>query len=351
MIHFQQHLIPVTYSIRQALAAIDQLSSSPPLTVFVTDEEGKLLGSVTDGDIRRGIIKGAELDDPVTRVMKSDFKYLTSNGYGPKELKDIKAKGIQLLPILNEQGSICRLIDLKQQISFLPIDAVIMAGGEGKRLRPLTEKVPKPLLQVGEKPILEHNIDRLVKFGISNISLTIKYLGQQIQEYFRDGHQKGIQIRYIPETFPMGTAGSLRLVEHFEHDVVLLMNSDLLTDIDFEDLYFDFVAKDADLIVATVPYNVKVPYAVMEMNDGKVLAFKEKPTYTYYSNAGIYLFKRQLIDTFIPTESYFDATDFMEHLIAAGHKVISYPIRSYWLDIGRMEDYERAQEDIKHIPL
>lgn len=351
MIHFQKHLIPTNFTVRQALEAIDQLSGTPALTVFVIEEKGEVIGSVTDGDIRRGIIKGIHPTDPVTLVMKQEFMFLTSNGYGPKELKEIKAKGIQLLPILDHNNRICRLIDLQQQRSFLPIDAVIMAGGEGKRLRPLTSLIPKPLLKIGKKPILEHNIDRLVKYGISNISISVKYLGHQIRDYFGDGLNKGIRIEYVEETLPRGTAGSLQLVKHLEHDVILLMNSDLLTNIDFEDMYFDFIEKQADLSVATVPYNVKVPYAVMEMSDSNVLALKEKPTYTYYSNSGIYLFKRDFIEQFIPADEYFDATDFIECLIAAGHKVISYPICSYWLDIGRKEDYERANEDIKHIEL
>lgn len=351
MIHFEKYLIPATSTIRQTLEAIDALSGTPPLTVFVADEQGKLIGSVTDGDIRRGLIRGHELEESVTAVMKSDFTFLTSNHYGPPEIKAIKAKRIQLLPILDDAGHLTRLINLREQFSFLPIDAVIMAGGEGRRLRPLTNNTPKPLLPVGDKPILEHNIDRLIKYGISHITITLNFQGEKIKSYFGNGESKGIQIDYVEEHFQMGTAGSLSLVQSGEHDTLLLMNSDLLTNLDFEDFYELFVNESADLAVACVPYEVKVPYAVMETSKGKVHAFKEKPTYTYYSNAGIYLLKRDLIQRYIPDNQAFDATDLMEQLIAEGRTVVSYPLHGYWLDIGRPEDYEKAQEDIKHIKL
>lgn len=351
MIHFEKYLIPSAATIREALGAIDALSGTAALTVFVTDTAGKVIGSVTDGDIRRGLIRGRQLEDAVTTVMNPDFICLTSNGYGPQEIKAIRAKGIQLLPILDTAGRISRLVNLQQQLSFLPVDAVIMAGGEGKRLRPLTNEMPKPMLPVGDKPILEHNIDRLIKYGISHITITLNYLGEQIKAYFADGTKKGIQISYVEELFPMGTAGALSLAPPGEHDTLLLMNSDLLTNLDFEDFYETFVTEQADLAVVCIPYEVKIPYAVMETSNGKVHAFKEKPTYTYYSNAGIYLLKRELIDQFIPAGQYFDATDLMEQLIRQGRTVVSYPLHSYWLDIGRPEDYARAQEDIKHIRL
>jgi len=349
MINYQQHIIAHTATVKDALSAIDQLSGTDSMNLFVIDDQEKIIGSVTDGDIRRGLIHQVQLADPVEKVMHRQFTAIKSNGYSPQELKAIKQKGIRLIPILDDQDRLKRIINLNKQRSFLPVDAVIMAGGEGKRLRPLTEKVPKPLLQVGEKPILEHNIDRLAQFGIDHITLTIKYLGDQIKTYFQDGTHKGLQIAYIEEAYPMGTAGSLKLISHQEHNTLLMMNSDLLTNIDYEDFYMAYVNQQADLAVATIPYEVKVPYAVMETSGGKVHSFKEKPTYTYYSNAGIYLFDRQHVDTYIPDNQFFDATDFMEALLADHKKIISYPIRSYWLDIGKHEDYQRAQEDIHHI--
>ncbi|MCH8491377.1 MAG: NTP transferase domain-containing protein, partial [Oceanicaulis sp.] len=234
------------------------------------------------------------------------------------------------------------------QKSYLPIDALIMAGGRGERLKPLTDKVPKPLLPVGTKPIIEHNVDRLNTFGIDDIWISVRYLGNQIEDFFKDGNEKALRIKYVWEDAPLGTAGALTLVDGFIHDHVLMMNSDLLTNIDFEDLYLYFEDQQADFAVACIPYLVNVPYAVMETEGKLVKGFKEKPTYTHYSNAGIYLMKKEVIKM-IPPNIPFNATDLMDLLIKEGKKVVAYPIIGYWLDIGKHEDYQKAQIDIKHI--
>ena len=222
-----------------------------------------------------------------------------------------------------------------------------MAGGEGRRLRPLTEKTPKPLLKVGNKPILEHNIDRLIHFGIDDYWICVRYLGEQIEEYFGDGSLRNISIKYIWEEEPLGTIGAVTRITDFKHDHILVTNSDLLTNLDYEDFYLDFVKKEADLSVVTIPYSINVPYAVLETSNGHVLSFKEKPTYTYYSNGGIYLMKKSMLQ-YVP-KGFFNATDLMEYLLKNSHRVVSYPLHGYWLDIGRTEDYARAQEDIKYL--
>jgi NDP-sugar pyrophosphorylase family protein len=174
------------------------------------------------------------------------------------------------------------------------------------------------------------------------------YLGQQLVDYFQDGSEKALRINYVWEENALGTAGALALVEGFIHDHVLMMNSDLLTNIDFEDLYLFFEEQQADFALACIPYQVNVPYAVMETQDKKVIGFKEKPTYTHYSNAGIYLMKKEVIDL-IPKNQAFNATDLMEQLIQEGKKVVAYPLVGYWLDIGKHEDFNKAQIDIKNI--
>jgi NDP-sugar pyrophosphorylase family protein len=225
-----------------------------------------------------------------------------------------------------------------------------MAGGEGQRLRPLTETTPKPLLKVGSKPIIEHGIDRLITFGINNFHISIKYLGEQMVDYFGDGSSKSVNISYVREEQKLGTAGALALVDDFRNDTILMMNSDLLTNIDFEDIYRNFKKSGSDLMVACIPYKVDVPYAILEMENDRVISLKEKPSYTYYSNAGIYIMKREVVDV-IPKNEHFNATDLMDTLIAKGNKVGYYPILGYWLDIGKMDDFFKAQEDIKHIRL
>ncbi len=223
-----------------------------------------------------------------------------------------------------------------------------MAGGRGERLQPLTNHTPKPLLRVGEKPIIEHNIDRLALYGIHDFWISVKYLGEQIEAHLGTGESKDIEINYVWEDQPLGTVGAVSKINDFKHDYVLITNSDLLTNIDYEHFFLDFIEKDADFAVVTIPYQVNVPYAVLETKNATVLSFKEKPTYTYYSNGGIYLMKRQVLK-YLPYNTYFNATDLMEKLIVDGLKVTSYPLAGYWLDVGKHEDFEKAQHDILQI--
>jgi len=224
-----------------------------------------------------------------------------------------------------------------------------MAGGEGKRLLPLTLTTPKPLLKVDGKPIIEYNIDRLVQYGVKNINISINYLGDQLVDYFKDGSLKGITINYARENKPLGTIGSILLVEEFKFESILIMNSDLLTNIDFADFYNEFVNSNADMAVASTSYKVDVPYAVLEVDgNNRVKSLKEKPKYSYFSNAGIYLIKKSMLQL-IPENKFYDITDLMESMLLIKKKIISFPVTGYWLDIGKPEDYKKAQEDIKHI--
>jgi len=191
-------------------------------------------------------------------------------------------------------------------------------------------------------------LDWMLKFGIDDFWITLKYLGEQIQTHFRNGNDKKVNVKYVNESKPLGTIGALSMIDDFLHDIILVANSDILTNIDYEDFYLNFIESGAEFSVATIPYVVDVPYAVLETSNGFVSEFKEKPTYTYYSNAGIYLMRKSVIDS-IPKDTFYNATDLMESIIERGGKVLSYPLRSYWLDIGKHEDFKRAQEDIKHI--
>jgi len=346
--HIEKHIIFTDAVVKEALVKINKLG--PDAILFVADQEFKLVGSLTDGDVRRGLLNGLSIDDYVTDFIQSNPFFIQKNQYDLNAIQHFRKKNILILPVLNADGVIINIINLRLLKSYLPLDAVIFAGGEGRRLRPLTEHVPKPMLKVGDKPIIEHNIDWMASYGIDEIWITLKYLGNQISEYIGTGDSKKIQIQYVTETKPLGTFGAISLIDSFQEDVILVVNSDILTNIDYEDYFLSFMESGADMAVATIPYNVDIPYAVLEQNNGFVTGFKEKPRYTYYSNAGIYLVKRELL-SIIPKESFYNATDFMEQLIQDGKKVYSYPIRSYWLDIGKHEDYLQAQQDIKHINL
>lgn len=348
MTDYSLHIIRKTANVKEALEKLNQLTEH--LTLFVVDSDHRLVGSITDGDIRRGLISGKTIEDSVTTVMNENFKYLKSGSINIHDVKKYRENLLDVIPIVNDDFTIDRVINLTEVKTILPIHVAIMAGGEGKRLRPLTEKVPKPLLKVGNKPIIEYNIDRLISYGIENIHISVNYLGDKIKEYFKSGESKGININYITETSSLGTVGALSLGKFDAFDAILLMNSDLLTDVDFEDFYMEFITSGADLAVVSIPYKVNVPFGVLETENTVVRSLVEKPTYTYYSNGGIYLIKKEVLAR-IPYDKFYNATDLMEDLIRQGGKVVNYPHLSYWLDIGRMEDFEKAQRDIRYIKL
>lgn len=348
MRNFSEHLLNIDQSVRVALKRLDELAADA--IIFLIDDDTRLIGSLTDGDLRRGFIKGLGFEDHLSQFIQTNPKFINKDKYDLKSVIELREKYFVVLPVVDSNKRVVNVINFRHQSSYLPVDALIMAGGRGERLKPLTDHIPKPLLKVGDKPILELNIDRLFKFGVDDIWVSIKYLGDQIKDYFKDGSNKGIHIQYVNEDKPLGTAGALAIVENFLHDYILLMNSDLLTNINLEDFFLFFEENEADLAVACIPYQVNIPYAVMETIGHTVIGLKEKPTFTHYSNAGIYLLKKEIIKK-IPVNEFYNATDLMEQLIQNGNKVVAYPLMGYWLDIGKHEDLKKAQEDIKHINL
>lgn len=340
------NIIQCNISIKDALKILNQLGTN--LTLFVLSSDNRLLGTLTDGDIRRGLLNGYILSDIVDEVMNRNFKFISKEDYDKENFKRFREQGITLVPILDDNFSLIKILDLSFIHNHIKVDAIIMAGGEGTRLKPMTLTTPKPLLKVGNKPIIEHNIDRLSAFGVNNFFISIKYLGEQIQKYLGDGNNKNINIKYLKEEFPLGTIGSLSLVPSFQYEDILVMNSDLLTNIDFEDFYNCFRNSNADMAVATTSYQVNIPYAVMDLQEERVVSFKEKPTYTFYSNAGIYLIKKDIVKL-IPQNSNYNATDLMQLIINSGKKIVHYPILGYWLDIGSHSDFEKAQLDVNKI--
>lgn len=343
------HIINKEEQVRSALAKLDKLGSDAIL--FVADEHKKLIGSLTDGDLRRGFINNLSFDDSITKFIQKNPISITRKNYTLAQLESYKAKNFKIIPILDDEGVIIDILNFRIQETIIPADALLMAGGEGKRLRPLTNDTPKPLLKIGGKPIIEYNIDRLIHVGVKQLKLSINYLGDQLVDYFGDGSVKNANIEYIREDKPLGTIGSILLIDNFIHDDIIVMNSDLLTNIDFADFFKVFKESDADMAVAATSYHVDVPYAVLEVNEeNRVSSLKEKPRYTYYSNAGIYILKKSLLKM-IPEGEFYDITDLMDAMISTNKKLITYPITGYWLDIGKHEDFKKAQDDIKHIKL
>ena len=317
------HLIGQELTLLEALSRINSLAPEP-LVLFVLDEENKMVGTLTDGDSRRALIAGASVSDKVSKIMHRNFNYMMDEEIdNVRELKHQKEMMMKLVPVLDKDKHIVEIINLEKYKTRLPIDAVLMAGGKGERLRPLTEKTPKPLLPVGDKAIIDHNIDRLISYGIQHISVTVNYLKEQLEEHFETPHN-GVQVQTVREPKYLGTIGSIRFVKEFHNDTILVMNSDLFTNIDYEDFYLHFKDHDAEMSVAAVPYTVSVPYGIFDLDGREIQGLIEKPTYNYYANAGIYLIKRSALEK-IPVDTFFNATDLIEKLISEGKKVIRFP--------------------------
>ncbi len=345
MLDKQKYIISDSATVKDALKILNNISEA--LTLFVVNKMNIMIGTITDGDIRRHLIEGITLEHPVTSAMNPNFYFIKENEINVQFIKELKRKEIHLLPLLNKKGEIINIYNLKKRKSVVPIDAVLMAGGKGERLRPLTEKTPKPLIKIGNKSIIDYNIDRLIDYGINHINVTVNYLKEQIISHF-SSPRNGINIKCISEPDYLGTIGSVKFIESFHNDVILVMNSDLFTNIDYEDFYLHFKENEADIAVAAIPYSYYIPYGIFDLEGDNIKGTLEKPTYNYYANAGIYLIKRELLDL-IPENQFFDAPDLLQLLINRRNKVIKYPLTGYWIDIGKHEDYNKAQELIKHI--
>lgn len=341
------HIISKDKTLIEALSQINDLAPEP-LVLFVVDEELRMVGTLTDGDSRRALIAGASVNDKAEKIMHRNFNYMRADDINNvMELRHQKEMFMKLVPILDDEKHIVDIIDLEKYKTRLPVDAVMMAGGKGERLRPLTEKTPKPLLPVGDKAIIDHNVDRLINYGVQHIFVTVNYLKEQIEEHYKEP-RNGIQIQTVREPKFLGTIGSIKFVPHFYNDTVLLMNSDVFTNIDYEDFYLHFQVHNAEMSVAAIPYNVSIPYGILELDGRNIQGLLEKPKYTYYANAGIYLIKRRALDE-IPIDTFFNATDLVEKLIAEKKIVIRYPLNGTWIDIGNPQEYQKAQDLVKHL--
>lgn len=342
---YKEYLILIGSPIKKALEQLDILANDAIL--FVVDTNNKLKGSLTDGDVRRGLLKELTMLHQVDDFIQPNPRYIEQDNYKLTDILAMREKNIIILPVLNKEGQIVDVVNFKYLKSYLPIEAVIMAGGKGTRLLPLTENTPKPLLKIGGKEIISYNFDRLYQYGISKQHVTVNHMGDQIREYC-SSYKPGIEFDVVEEPKFLGTAGSLSLIDNFSKEYILLMNSDLLTNLNYEDLYKTFINKEADMTVCSIPHHIDLPYAILETQEEEVVTFEEKPTYTYYANAGIYLFKKELLKL-IPEADTYNATDFMQDVRDAGYKLTHFPINDYWLDIGKHKDFNKAQEDVKHI--
>jgi dTDP-glucose pyrophosphorylase len=348
MLKIDDYIISIESSIEDALKKLNRLEFD--LVLFIVDNENRLVGSFTDGDLRRGFIKGLNLENKLSEFLYLNPRFIEQGKFNLKEIVELRKQLINVFPVVDSQKKVVDVVNFRLQKSYLSVDAFIMAGGKGERLRPLTDKTPKPLLPIAGKPIIEHNVNRFINYGIKNIWISVNYLGDLIIQHFSDLYNEDIMISFVNEELPLGTAGALSLVNNFNNDFILLMNSDLLTNIDFEKFFLFLQDQDADFAVACIPYKVDIPFAVMNTVGNIVVGLREKPTFTHYSNAGIYLMRKEVLK-YVPVKEKFNATDLMEKLIENGKKVVAYPLEDYWLDIGRYEDYQKAENDLPNLKL
>jgi dTDP-glucose pyrophosphorylase len=331
--------------------AIQVLHDGGCRIALVVDEHKKLLGTVTDGDIRRALlIKKLTMDNEIRLVMNRQ-PVTASKSFSRKELLSVmSSKDLIHIPIVDEDGILYGLETIQHLIENRSYDNPIflMAGGFGTRLHPLTENTPKPLLKVGNRPILENIIKQFIEYGFHNFFISTHFKSELIKDYFKNGDQHGVSIRYVHEDKPLGTAGSLGLLPDNLPDLpIIMMNGDLLTNVDFKNLLDFHNGNDAGVTMCVREYDFQVPYGVVGVNGCSVREIEEKPVHKFFVNAGIYVLNRNLINK-VNGETYLDMTDFLEKELDSGG-VNAFLIHEYWLDIGQIEQFEQAQIDCKKL--
>ena len=342
-----QLCVDETCDLEQAIARMDEGRRG---IVLVIDEESRLVGTITDGDVRRAILARTKMETPVRELLvgKAGTEFerpiTAAAGTDPQACFElIQNHRVLHLPLVDEHG---RPVALLAQEDFLPravtgLQAFVMAGGTGMRLLPLTEDLPKPMLPIGDRPLMEILIGRLRDAGIRRVNVSLNYKANQISSHFGDGARFGVDLTYVTEDRPLGTAGALGLVER-PKDTVLVINGDILTQVDFGAMLSFHREHGAELTMAVCQYDVEVRYGVVECSGARVEALREKPVFNFFVNAGIYLLEPEVY-RFIPNGAHFDMTDLVQRLLDEGSPVCSFPIREYWFDIGRRQDYELAQ--------
>jgi dTDP-glucose pyrophosphorylase len=336
-------------SIRDAIAAIERARR---FIAAVVDDENRLLGVVSDGDIRRAILRGQTVDSPIVGVM-SVHPIIGSDKATNEELLHLMlTKGVAAVPVVDRIGRLTRIVQITDfRGRELPTTraegfwaAVIMAGGEGQRLRPLTAELPKPMISVGGVPLLERQVRALVECGIVRVFIATNYLGHVIEDHFGDGSEFGARIQYLREEIKLGTAGALSLLPERALGPLLVLNGDVITSSDYGKLLAYHNEQQALITMAAIEYRVEIPFGVVHMKDTHAIAIEEKPSQRFLCNAGIYALAPSVL-ALIPAGQPCDMTSVIEQTIASGATVSVFPLHEYWTDIGNPHDLERAQRD------
>jgi dTDP-glucose pyrophosphorylase len=340
-------LLPQTSNI---YAAITKLDNNAAHIVLVIDNARKLLGTITDGDVRRGILRGIPLSESVIKIMNARPVVASVSESSDLIYARMRSNKIRQMPLLNQYGIVCGIEVLEDIVNYNKKDniVVLMAGGASTRLRPLTNDCPKPLLPIGGKPILETTLEGLIECGFYQFYISINYLGNQIKSYFGDGSRWGISIQYLQESHQMGTAGSLSFLPKNMQLPLIVMNSDLLTKVDFNQLISFHKEQNASATMGVREFDHTVPYGVCKLENNFIVDIIEKPTYKFFINAGVYVLEPQILGL-IPHNAYFDMPALFSLLIKLKHRAAAFPIREYWIDIGQHSDYERAHLEYDYV--
>lgn len=345
MKNWKETLIGPNTTILQAMKKIDETSMQ---FAAVVDDSMRLMGTVTDGDIRRGILRGVSLDSFISEVMNTS-PLTEREGKQATYYKNImKRNKRKQLPLVSEMNILKRILFFEDMDYGVKRDnlVVLMAGGLGTRLLPLTETLPKPMLNVGNKPIIETIIESFASHGFTNFVLSVNYKKEIIMDYFLDGSHLGVNIDYIEETTRLGTAGPLALLSEVPDKPFFVMNGDLLTKVNFEQLLDFHIQMDSAATMCVREYEYQIPYGVIETDDHKLLSISEKPIHKSFVNAGIYVLNPEVLKM-IPHNEYFDMPELFNSLMEEKRKISAFPLREYWLDIGQIEDYKKANGDYK----
>lgn len=347
MKNWKQVIVSQTISVLKTLEIIDR---STMQIALVIDENGHLLGTVTDGDIRRALIQGVGLSEPVSKIMQRNFSYVLAGDGRQKALSLMRKNSLHQLPVLDESMNPVGLyiIDELLQCGQRSNSVVLMAGGKGKRLQPLTNHCPKPMLNVGGKPVLESILENFVDQGFTQFYLSVNYKAEIIQNHFGDGSRWGVEIDYLTESKPLGTAGALSMLPKNQEAPIIVMNGDILTKVDFNQLLEFYKENNSYATMCVRGYQEIIPYGIVSIEQNRLTKIEEKPVRQCFVNAGLYVLDPGILFAISP-DSFLNMPDLFADLLKKGKSVTAYPIREYWIDIGRIDDYEKASEEYKEV--
>lgn len=334
-------------TLRQVMAIID---SGARQIALVTDEDGCLVATVTDGDVRRGLLKGLRLDSPVSEIMHSNPTVLRKGASAAAAQRLMRDRGLNHIPVIDDSGHLVALA-LRDDVSGVEARSsrvILMAGGLGMRLRPLTETLPKPMIPVGDKPLLERIVTRFKDQGFSQFTISLNYLGNVIRDHFGEGSDLGVEINYVEETKRMGTGGALSLMGQQPTEPFIVMNGDILTTTSFGTMMDFHVESGSAVTICAREFSMQVPYGVLNTDGSTLISMQEKPVHNHLVNAGIYALS-PLVFEHIRDGEPLDMPDLVERVRNAGHKVSVFPVREYWMDVGRIEDLERARTEYEMV--